>query len=499
MSAEAAVGREALIGRALDLGRGPTVLIGDRWESGDGDGVMTSMNPSTGEILAEASPAGRQQSSRAVVAARAALDGPWGRMSPAQRGAALGRLADTLEANSAELEALVVTELGSPISLARTMHVSTSLARIRFYAELAVRGPLGGWERHLPLGEGSSASVLLWQPAGVVSAITAYNFPLGIPALKVGAALAAGCTVVLCPSPRTFLTSRAFVRLALESGLPPGVLNLITGEVESSIELTTHPGVDVVSFTGSTAVGSQIQAQASSTVKRLVLELGGKSPSVILPGAPLRAAVASSVLRFTRNAGQACGATTRIFVPSADYDEVADIAREVVNTLPVGDPWQETTVVGPLIREEQRQSVEAVIGRAIESGAQVLAGGGRPQREAGFFVNPTLIGAVDNDAEISRRELFGPVAVVVPYQGVEDALTLANATDFGLNAGVWGPTVEAIAFARRIRSGTVAVNGGGPSRPDMPWGGFGLSGVGRDGGEEGMREFLEVQHVHWPL
>ncbi|GAA3521102.1 aldehyde dehydrogenase family protein [Aeromicrobium panaciterrae] len=491
--------RSALIERGLTLGRGPTVLIGDRWEDGAGEGVLTSMNPSTGEVLEHVPPASREQASRAVLAARAALDGPWGRMSPVERGSALDRLADTLEAHSAELQALIVTELGSPIATTRTMQVATSIARIRFYAGLARSGPLGGWERSLPVGDGSSASILFWQPAGVVTAITAYNFPLGIAALKVGAALAAGCSVVLSPSPRTFLTSRALVRLAIESGLPPGVLNLVTGEIEASVELTTHPEVDVVSFTGSTAVGSQIQAQSAATVKRVVLELGGKSPSVILPDAPLRAAVTSSVLRFTRNAGQACGATTRLLVPIADYEEVAEIARDVMEALPVGDPWLESTVVGPLIRDEQRQSVEAVIDRALAAGACVLAGGGRPEGQSGFFLNPTLIGAVDNDAEISRRELFGPVAVVLPYEDVDEALALANATDFGLNAGVWGRTSDAMAFARRIRSGTVAINGGGPSRADMPWGGFGLSGIGRDGGEEGMREFLEVQHIHWPL
>jgi aldehyde dehydrogenase (NAD+) len=501
MSFDEMSGRTGLVERALALGRGHTVLVGDRWEPGAGDGLLTSLNPTTGQVLEQVPPATREQAARAVRAARVALDGPWGRMSPSDRAAALTAFADTLEAHSAELEALVVTELGSPILTTRTMQVATSIARIRFYADLARRGPLGGWERHLPVGDGStaSASVLFWQPAGVVAAITAYNFPLGIAALKVGAALAAGCSVVLSPSPRTFLTNRAFVQLALDSGLPPGVLNLVTGEVESSTELTTHPDVDVVSFTGSSTVGSKIQVQAAATVKRLVLELGGKSPSIILPHAPLRAAVTSSVLRFTRNAGQACGATTRLIVPAASYEEVAEISREVLATLPVGDPWLESTIVGPLIREEQRQSVEATIGRALDQGAAILAGGGRPDRDAGFFMNPTIIGSVDNEAEISRREMFGPVAVVLPYDDVDEALALANATDFGLNAGVWGSTSEAIAFARRIRSGTVAINGGGPSRPDMPWGGFGLSGVGRDGGEEGMREFLEVQHVHWPL
>lgn len=490
-----------LVARGLAIGRGHTVLIGGNWEAGQGDGLLCSVNPTTGEVLAEVAPATREQASRAVLAARAALNGSWGRMTPADRADVLSRFADTLEAHQKELEALIVTELGSPIATTRTMQVASPIARLRFFADLARRGPLGGWERYLPMGEGVpvSTSALLWSPAGVVTAITAYNFPLGIAVLKVGAALAAGCSVVLSSSPRTFLTSRAFVQLALDSGMPEGALNLVTGGIESSIELTTHRAVDVVSFTGSSAVGAQIQAQAAATIKRVVLELGGKSPSVLLPGSPLRAAVTSSVRRFTRNAGQACGATTRIIVPAESYDEAAELCREVVDSLPVGDPWLDSTEVGPLIRSEQRESVEAVVNSAVDAGATILAGGGRPPGQAGFFMNPTVVGSVSNSAEICRHEMFGPVAVLLPYDDVDHALNIANDTDFGLNAGVWGPLPEAIAFGRRIRSGTVAINGGGPSRADMPWGGFGLSGVGRDGGEEGMREFLEVQHVHWPL
>jgi len=492
---------DSLVQRALDLGRGPTVLIGANWEEGAGEAELASLNPATGETIARVRTATPEQAGRAVLAARAALDGAWGELSHADRGRLLDAFADTLDRHRAELEALVVTELGSPIATTRTMQVGVSIDRIRFFADLARRGPIGGWERHLPYGDGVpiSSSHLRWQPAGVVTAITAYNFPLGIAALKAGAALAAGCSVVLSPSPRTFLTTRAFVALALEAGLPAGAINLVTGDAAASVELTTHRAVDVITFTGSTAVGSMIQAQAARTVKKVVLELGGKSPSVILPGAPLEAAVRATVLRFTRNAGQACGATTRVLVPRDTVDEVAAIAREVVDGLVVGDPWQERTAIGPLIREEQRTSVETAVALAVEGGAEILAGGGRPAGVRGFFMNPVLIGSADPEADICQQELFGPVATVLPYDDPADALRLANATDFGLNAGVWGPTGEAIAFARRIRSGTVAINGGGPSRPDMPWGGFGLSGVGRDGGEEGFREFLEIQHIHWPL
>jgi aldehyde dehydrogenase (NAD+) len=492
---------EAVIERGIALGRGPSVLIGDRWEPGATDSVLRSLNPATGEVLAEATAASAEQAARAARTARIALGAGWGRTTPIERSRFIAALADEMEAHRDELEALIVTELGSPISTARTMQVTSAVARLRYFADLAIQGPSGGWERHVPIGDGGygSAGVLFWQPAGVVAAITAYNFPLGIASLKIGAALAAGCTVVLSPSPRTFLATNALVRLAERAGLPPGVLNLVTGEIESNTELTVNRDVDVVTFTGSSGVGRQIQAQASSTLKRVVLELGGKSPSVLLPGAPLEAAVRSTMLRFSRNAGQACGATTRIIVRHQDYDEVAALCAEVVRTLPVGDPWDEQTIVGPLIRAEQRAAVELAVGKALDEGGRLVAGGGRPEIEEGYFLNPAVVGGVSNDAEISRRELFGPVAVLIPYTDVEDALAIANATEYGLNAGVWGEPKQAIAFARRIRSGTVAINGGGPSRPDVPWGGFGQSGIGRDGGEEGLREFLEVQHVHWPL
>jgi aldehyde dehydrogenase (NAD+) len=492
---------QALVERGIALGAGPTVLIGDSWEDGDTETVLTSVNPATGQVLAQARAASAQQAARAARRARVALDAGWGTTRPEERSRLLHRLADELDAHRSELEALIITELGSPVSTARTMQVASATARLRYFADLAITGPAGGWERHMPIGDGRyrSAGVLFWQPAGVVAAITAYNFPLGIATLKVGAALAAGCTVVLSPSPRTFLATTALVRLAERAGLPPGVLNLVTGETESSAELTLSPDVDVVTFTGSSAVGAKIQAQASSTIKRVVLELGGKSPSVLLPGAPLETAIRSSVLRFSRNAGQACGATTRILVPRSEYDAAAALCGQVIAGLPVGDPWDEQTLVGPLIRGDHRDSVEAAIRRAVENGAEIVAGGGRPPIEDGYYLNPAVLGSVSNQDEVARHELFGPIAILIPYTDADEALRIANDTEYGLNAGVWGPLPEAISFARRIRSGTVAVNGGGPSRPDAPWGGFGRSGIGRDGGEEGLREFLEVQHVHWPL
>ncbi len=255
----------------------------------------------------------------------------------------------------------------------------------------------------------------------------------------------------------------------------------------------------MVTFTGSNTVGAQVARQAAGTAKRLVLELGGKSPNILLPGTDVASVVAPSALRFLRNAGQGCGATTRTFVPRADYERYVEAMRAFFATVPVGDPWRAETVVGPLISAAHRDRVEGYVARATAAGAVVEAGGGRPARDRGYFLNPTLVGNVDNRAEISRDELFGPVGVVIPYDEVSEAVAMANDSRYGLNANVWGPTPQAIEVARRIRSGTVTINGGGGLRPDAPFGGYRQSGVGREAGEAGFLEFFEVKHLQWPL
>jgi aldehyde dehydrogenase (NAD+)/betaine-aldehyde dehydrogenase len=343
-----------------------------------------------------------------------------------------------------------------------------------------------------------SMSTLFREPIGVVAAITAYNFPLLITSFKVGGALAAGCTAVLMPSPRTPLSAIAFLACVRDAGLPPGAVSLVLGEADVGQALTTAPGVDMVSFTGSVAVGRRVMEQAARGLKKVVLELGGKSPNVLLPSADVATAVGPSVLRYTRNSGQGCGATTRTLVPRAWYEEYAAAARDVIAGLQVGDPWDEATDLGPLIRADHRDRVQGYVDRAVAASAVVEAGGGRPDGD-GFFLNPALVGGVTNDAEICQEELFGPVGVLLPYDTVDEALAIANGTRYGLNANVWGATDEAMRFARRLKAGTVTVNGGGADRPDAPWPGAGDSGVGIDRGMEGYREFFHVRHVQFPL
>ncbi|WZH52408.1 MAG: aldehyde dehydrogenase family protein [Nocardioides alkalitolerans] len=481
-----------------------TTLVDGVWRAGRGD-VVTSTDPATTRELARWAGSSTAQVDDAVAAARRAFDaGTWRGRPPAERAAVLRRLADLLTEHQEELARLVVAEVGSPITLARTLQTATPAANIAWAAEKAASGPRGGYREELPPLERPvrTESVLLREPIGVVAAITPYNYPINMVAWKVGPALAAGCSVVLLPSPRGTLCTLALVRLAEEAGVPPGVLNLVTGGADIGAHLSGHADVDLVSFTGSNAVGAAVMRAAAATSTKVVLELGGKSPTIVLPGADLDRAVGPSLLRFCRNAGQGCGATTRILVHRDDLDAFVERAVAfLADHVPLGDPHDEATEVGPLISEEHRARVEGYLERARVRGARVLAGGTRPPAGsglAGWFLAPTLLTGVDPDDEICQDELFAPVAVVLAYDTVDKAMTIANNSRYGLNALVWGDHAEAVAVAERLQSGTVAINGGGPGRPDVPWVGAKQSGIGMEMGEDGFAEFFTVRHLQWP-
>lgn len=474
-----------------------TVFIDGAWTRGDGES-HTSICPGDARALAIWSLATVDQADDAVAAARRSFDaGVWRSRPPAERAAVLRRLADLVEENLEDLAQLVVAEVGSPVSLARTLQTATPAVNFRWSAEVAERGPRGGYREELPPQTGAirSESVLLREPVGVVAAITAYNYPINLAAWKLGPALAAGCSVVLLPSPKGALSTIALIRLAEEAGVPPGVLNLVVGDAAVGERLSSHPGVDMVSFTGSDKVGSAVMAAAAASHKKVVLELGGKSPTVILPGADLDRAVAPSMLRFCRNAGQGCGATTRILVHADDYDAFLDRATAFLRELPVGDPTLDATEVGPLISAEHLERAEGYLRRATEAGAKVAIGGERLDGLDGFYLRPTLLTDVDPEAEIAQDELFAPVAVVFKYDTVDEAVQIANNSRYGLNALVWGDPDEAEAVAGRLDTGTVAINGGGGSRPDVPWVGRRSSGTGAEMGEDGFAEFFTVKHV----
>ncbi|MFE3056719.1 aldehyde dehydrogenase family protein [Nocardia sp. NPDC059239] len=476
--------------------------VDGRWITGDGEPI-TTINPATGRPVALTPSTAPAQVAAAIAAARRAFDGgEWSRLRPADRGVLLHRLADLLEEHRDELVRLAATELGTPISSGPTHHVDLPAKFFRWFAEAATQGPRDGYEQPLPLDHDpiTNSSMLLREPAGVVAAIVAYNAPITMSALKLGGALAAGCSTILVTSPKAILLTSAFVRLVEKAGFPRGAVNLVFGPPEVTTLVVQAPEVDMVSFTGSPSVGSIILTLAAPTLKKVVLELGGKSPNIVLPGTDLTRVVPASALRFTRNSGQACGATTRTLVPQADFDEYVEQSGRFLRSLAVGDPMSPETVLGPLITDEHRVDVEGFLTRARAAGARIPVGGGRPAGlDDGFFLEATLVTGVPNEAEIAQEELFAPVGVVMPYTDLDEAVRMANDVKYALNANVWGPTAEAIAFGRRIRSGTVTINGGAGMRADAPWGGPGYSGIGREGGEEGFREFFEVKHMQWPL
>ena len=477
-------------------------FINGKWVEGADEAFTNVIDPTTEKSLAKVRFASVNQVNDAVRAARHAFDrGEWPRIGPLDRSRLLHRLCDLFEARNAEFIDMITAETGSPTALSRVGQVQSALECLRWFAEAARTGPPGGYERGVPLHYDpvTTASIYRHEPAGVVAAITAYNYPLLLLARTFGGVLASGCTTIVLPSDRAPLATWLFFHLVEEVGYPAGVANLIIGSKDVGVALTTSPDVDMITFTGSVAVGREVMRQGALTTKRVVLELGGKSPTIVLPGADLASCVPASITRFTVAAGQGCGCTTRTLVHQKLYDEYASEAKAFIDRMKVGDPRAAGTDVGPLIRSEHRARVEGFVDRALAEGGRILAGGGRPQTKTGYFMNPTYVEGVPNTSEIAQNELFGPVGVLMPFKTIEEAVELANQSRFGLYAGVWGPTDDAMKVAQALRSGTVAINGGGRLRPDAPWGGFRDSGNGREAGEEGFREFFELKHIQWPI
>jgi aldehyde dehydrogenase (NAD+)/betaine-aldehyde dehydrogenase len=472
------------------------LLIGGELIAGEGERLAV-VDPATEEEIAQVASASPSQAEAALRAARTVADRQtWSGISPAERSRALHRFADAFEARIDELIATVVSEVGTPISLADSLQVGSALSHFRHYADLAARE----LERDLgPAPDPPSHSVLGWRAAGVAVGITAYNYPLMLAASKVGAALAAGCATILLPSPQTPLSSLALAEMALEAELPAGALSVLVGGPEVGAALTSDSRVDRVSFTGSVDVGRTIMRQCATHVTGVVLELGGKSPDIVLPDFRLDdESVMGIHARYLRNAGQGCASPTRLLVHQDAYSEFVEVSRRVYETVAVGDPWSPATLVGPLISAAHRSRVEGFIERALAAGGTIVAGGGRPPGR-GWFVNPTLIADVAPDSEVAQEEIFGPVGVLLPYRDLDDAVEIANGTRFGLAAYVHGDEETARGLAPRLRAGTVYINGGGGLRPDAPFGGWGASGIGREWGEHGIREFLEPQHIQWRL
>ncbi|MEU8775941.1 aldehyde dehydrogenase family protein [Streptomyces sp. NPDC048606] len=464
------------------------MYIGGEWRPAAGNDRIEVVNPADEQVVASV-PAGTPEDVDAAVrAARAALPA-WAATPPADRAALVGAVRDRLAARRAEIAETVTAELGSPLGFADAVHVGSPIAVAASYAEL---GASYAFEERL------GNSTVLLEPVGVVGAITPWNYPLHQVVAKVAPALVAGCTVVLKPAEDTPLTARLFAEAVHEAGVPAGVFNLVTGTGPVAGQaLAEHEGVDLVSFTGSTAVGRKIGAIAGAAVKRVALELGGKSANVILPGADLAKAVAVGVGHVMNNSGQSCNALTRMLVHRERYEEAVALAATAVAKYSLGDPLDPATRLGPVVNAGQRDRVRSYIERGVAEGARLVAGGPEAPRERGYFVAPTVFADVTPDMTIAQEEIFGPVLAILPYEDEDDALRIANGTVYGLGGAVWAADEEsAVAFARRMDTGQVDINGG-RFNVLAPFGGYKQSGVGRELGPHGLGEYLQTKSLQF--
>jgi aldehyde dehydrogenase (NAD+) len=476
------------------------LLVDGKLTPATGGATFETVDPTTEEVLGVAADGSPADLDAAVAAARRAFDETTWSTDVAFRVRCLRQLHDALAAHADELRAITVAEVGAPVFLTSGAQLEGPVADLGWVAGLLES--YDGWREDLgraePMGI-PSHRWLLREPAGVVGAITPWNFPHQLNLAKVGPALAAGCTVVLKPAPDTPWCAAAVARLvADETDLPPGVLNVVTGADHGlGAQLAADPRVDVVSFTGSTATGKRVMATAAERVARVFLELGGKSAFLVLDDADLGAACAMGAFAACTHAGQGCAITTRLVLPRARFDEGVERAAATMRALAPGDPRDPGTVCGPLISARQRERVEGYLRLAGEEGGSFACGGGRPEgRERGFFVEPTLVVGLGNDARVAREEVFGPVLVALPHDGDDDAVRIANDSPYGLSGAVHaGDPERAWAVARRVRTGTMSVNGGVWYGGDVPFGGYKQSGIGREMGRAGFEEYLELKAV----
>jgi aldehyde dehydrogenase (NAD+) len=472
------------------------IFVDGSWQPSASDRTITVLSPSTEEPVAQVPDANAADVDRAVAAARAAFDqGPWPRLTPAERAQYMLALLAELTARTSDLERVITTENGTPQMLVGYAQVSNALDVLRYYADLAadfeVETPREG--RYTPL-------VVRREPVGCVAAIVPWNVPLFLSMMKLAPSMAAGCTMVLKAAPETPLNANLLAEAALAADLPPGVLNVIAAGPESSELLVTHPGIDKVAFTGSTAVGMRIAGLAASQLKRVTLELGGKSAAIVLDENDLSKAM-QGVLGLTMSlTGQFCTAQSRILVSRARYDEAVEVFAAMASGLPVGDPFQSSTFMGPLISQRQRDRVLGYVEIGKNEGATLVTGGGRPaDLDRGWFVEPTVFRDVTRDMRIAQEEIFGPVVAFIPYDDEEDAIAIANDSAFGLHGTVWTDDIgHGLEVGRRIRTGTFTVNGMSLD-PAAPFGGMKHSGMGREMGPEGLSAYLESKTITVPV
>jgi acyl-CoA reductase-like NAD-dependent aldehyde dehydrogenase len=462
------------------------LYVDGAWVPSTGTGTIDVVNPATEQVIGRVPEGTPEDVDRAVAAARNAFDG-WSRTSVEERGKLLTRLSEALAARAGEIAETITAEMGSTAKFAQQVQAGLPVAVMGSYAQL-----LADYAFEETIGN----SLVVREPVGVVGAITPWNYPLHQIVNKVAPALAAGCTVVLKPSEVAPFNAFLFAEICHEVGLPAGVFNLVTGTGPVVGEaIARHPDVDMVSFTGSTAAGKRVTQLAAETVKRVALELGGKSANVVLDDADFGKIGKIAVAQAFPNAGQTCSALTRLIVPRDRQAEVVEQARAAAETYVPGDPTSADTRLGPLVSAAQRDRVLGYVRKGVEEGATLVTGGADAPEGTGYYVAPTVFADVTPDMTIAQEEIFGPVLAIMPYDDEADALRIANATIYGLSGGVWsGDPERAKAFARRMRTGQVDVNGG-RFNPLAPFGGYKQSGNGRELGRYGLDEFLEIKSI----
>ncbi|EME23692.1 aldehyde dehydrogenase family protein [Rhodococcus triatomae] len=459
--------------------------IDGKWTASSGTQRIPVTNPATDEVIAEVTAGTSVDVDTAVAAARAAFPG-WAATPASERADYLGAIAGKLAERSEEIARTISSEMGCPISVARAVQTPLPINSFAEAANIVREYEFEGEHR---------GSTVVREPFGVLGAITPWNYPLHQIALKVAYGLAAGNTVVVKPSEVTPLCAIALTEIVDEVGLPPGVFNIVFGTgAEVGEAIAGHGDVDVVSFTGSTRAGKRVSEVAARNVKKVSLELGGKSPNVVLDDADLAAVVPASVQMMMMNSGQTCTALTRMIVPRDKVAEVEALAKATADALPVGDPTDDGTAVGPLSSRAQQKRVLGFIKTGIDEGARLVTGGETDVDARGAFVRPTVFSDVTEDMTIHNEEIFGPVLSIVAYDSEDEAIRIANNTDYGLAGAVWGSPERAEKIARQIRAGQVQVNAGA-FNPNAPFGGYKQSGLGREAGEYGLEEFLEVKSI----
>ncbi|MFI6314538.1 aldehyde dehydrogenase [Nocardia fusca] len=471
------------------------LFVGGEWSAPSTGETIEVISPHTEQPIARVVAPAPADIDRAVAAARRAFDeGPWPRIDPAERIRIVRDLARRYEERVDEIARIVTAEMGAPITFSRSAHARLPGVMMRALADLAETYP---WQETRP-GYYGTGILVRSRPVGVVAAVTPWNMPMLMVVAKLVPALLAGCTIVLKPSPETPLDAHLMAELLEQSEVPPGVVSILPGDRAVGEYLVTHPGIDKVSFTGSTAAGRQVATACGAALTRVGLELGGKSAAVVLDDADPAAVAAGVQVAGLMNSGQACVAQTRILVPRRRAPEFVDALVAMVDGLAVGDPFDEDTRIGPMVSARQRERVRGYIEQGIGEGARVVTGGaGTPAgMDRGWYVRPTLFADVDSTMSIAQEEIFGPVLTVLQYTDIDDAVRLADDTAYGLSGSVWTPDIDrGCAVAGRIRAGTFGINQAYSMDPHAPFGGMKASGIGREFGREGLAEYLETQSI----